>query len=167
MMKRIVLLSFAAFYFSCSNVSRSVAIDYNNSIIYAQLRIAGAVKELKSTFERKDSAEMFTKLKDLRYVCDSVIAVLHKQKSPEGAEEFKRTALELFGFYKRVMEKDYADLLGIILKTGYTDEDEGKINVMNDKIREEEKKLDYALKVAQFNFSKRYEFEADQSGSKK
>ncbi len=136
-----------------NGVTYKSAVQYNDYIITRQTMLMKNVLDFgKIADENLDSAESILKKYSLQ--AEEMINELKGMPPYKGDSALRDAAVQSFGFYKRVFDRDYIDILNIRKKgTDISDEDVEKANIIVDKIGKEEEVFDKAFHKAQQKYA--------------
>jgi hypothetical protein len=146
---------------SCNNTNITAeAVEYNNKIVYAQNRITEKMLQFSNALTENQIKELDTIHKNLIQVVKSSIEEIELMPAFEGDSSLKNTALELFYFYKKIIENEYSKLIAIHKKADedYTQEDQDWINSMVEDVEKKEVIIDDKFAKVQEQFALKYNF---------
>ena len=160
-MKYIYFLLFAVTIASCKYFNQDSAIKYNDNIVLLQDKIHIKMTALGNSFSTKDSVEINKNLQALKTTSDSAIAVVGGLSGIDGDTQLKDAALNLFKFYRKLADVEFAQEGAIFCKEEITADDMKVLNDIVESVTKEEKPLDDALGEAQNNLAKKYNFKLE------
>lgn len=148
----------------CGKFSSNKAIQYNNKIIQSQNKINGAISRFfkvleKSTESKVDSAKVIPAYDDLVLQVNNQLDSTKKLTPIDKDSSFKVAAVELFEFYQKVVQEDYARLIPLVLQKTVTQEEQNLIKKMEDQIKQGEEKPYQKFRKAQLKFAKKHGFD--------
>ena len=161
----IVYLLFAAFSAKSQSTSDTVITDpiaYNDFIVEQQNYIGLEIKVFSSIISDTTSykSEAVAELEVLKSAVEKSTKNLKRLKQLNPDFNMKSQAVNLFGFYKRIMETYYVDFLDEL----YVEiPDMDNLNVLLDKITDEEAVYDNAYADAQKAFAEHYNISLEEN----
>lgn len=144
--------------------SFKTAIEYNDFIVDQQTEIGMKILDFNkvvSTTINYDTLMMA--LKEIDRTIDKSIKNLKGLTPFEKETEMKTAALNLFQFYKRIMGNEYKEMIKILSKGTYTDEDNTRMAEILDKVVKDENAFDETYQNAQKKFASKYGFSLQES----
>lgn len=156
-MKYFLLLSFSLFI-SCDFLNQSNAVEYNDIIINCQSDIVKKFVAIGNAFEKQDSIQMYQCQAALNTTIDSAIKVVSELSSLDGSTEMKDAALHLFNYYKNINQRNYSEIISILLLPNPSEDDLERLSEVKAEIVVGEESLDNELELAQKHMSEKYGF---------
>lgn len=148
-------LCFAFILFTGCQDTRK-AISYNDSMVAIQndiiVKFLGFTKDMANMDSAKAQAERLKVVKQI----DEGIGKTQQLKFDGDDKQFKQTFMELLRFYKRVVAKDYEELIALLYRENQTQEDIDKINAFVDRFSKEEVEYDLKFSRVQKQFAQAY-----------
>lgn len=137
------------------------AVDYNDYIVNAQNDIGQAMIGFNEVFASAEVDEETANrsFNHLLSVIEESVSKLEALKDYQGNTELRDASRALFGFYKRVVENEYKELMGLMLKPEFTTQDEERLYELMNKISTEEGSYDDAFEKAQTAFAAQHGFQ--------
>lgn len=161
----VIFLFFIAFAVKSQSVSETVitdAVAYNDFIVEQQNSIGLEIKVFSSIISDTTSmkSEAVAELEVLKSVVVKSTEKLKTLKQLDPDFDMKPAAVNLFGFYKRIMETYYVTFLDEL----YVEiPDMDKLNVILGKITDEEAIYDNAYADAQQAFAEHYNIDLEEN----
>jgi hypothetical protein len=136
------------------------AVDYNDFIVEQQNAIGSAIINFNTIFgdENLNEEMALAGHGELLSVIQQSIDAMEVLEAFEGNTELRNSALELFRFYDRIVQKQYLDMLYIMLKVEITSDDEELMGDLLRSITDEEAGFDLRFQAAQNAFAEKYNF---------
>ncbi len=129
-------------------------VQYNDYIVSRQTELMRKVVEFGNTAQTDiDSASAL--LKDFTKETEDMIDEIKGMPPYKGDSTLRDAAIRSFGFYKRVFQEDYVDIINIRKKDDITQDDVDEIDRIVKKITREEEGFDKAFHNAQNDFAKK------------
>jgi hypothetical protein len=163
MKKQLFLWSLTALLLvSCQNekpkgangVTYQSAVEYNDYIVGRQTTLMKNIMNFVQVAQNDlDSAELLLD----KYVKETSIMVKDIKGMPpfKGDSTLRDAAVGIFGFYKKIFDKDYRDIIHLRKEQDGTSQDiEDRINQIVKNVEEEEKGFDNRFQSAQKAFAK-------------
>lgn len=159
----LAMLALAAILFSCkqeqpkgaNGVTYKNAVEYNDYIVSRQSRLMKNIMSFVQVAQSDlDSAE---RLLDV-YVKETGNMVTELKGMPafKGDSSLRDAAVSIFGFYRKIFDKDYRDILHLRKEQDGTNPDiEEQIQQIVKKVEEEEKGYDDRFQGAQKAFARK------------
>ncbi len=128
-MKHLVVLLAGVILASCG-VSRSSAIDYNDTIIEEQTKVIGSIDDLLSTFSENDPAKMDAQLESTIKDVAAAQEMAKGVESFDGSTAFRDAFVSLLDVLMSGLKTEYPQLIENlkIPNEEYTEEDEEEYN---------------------------------------
>lgn len=163
-MKRILLLSFSGLLlFSCKSkptkgangIVYKNAVEYNDYIVTRQTTLMKNIMSFVDVAQADlDSAEILLD----KYVKETGKMITEIKGMPpfKGDSSLRDAATGIFGFYKKIFDKDYRDIIHIRKgENGVSSEADAEIAKIVTRIEEEEKGFDSRFQGAQKTFARK------------
>lgn len=131
--------------------------EYNNTIVGEQSKIVNHMLEMTDQINKSQFKEALVGIDGSIAQCDSSIKKVSELEPYEGDAKFRDAAVDLFKFYKKILDNEYRKMLVVLNKPEITMEDVDQIDKLTGGIEAEETKYDNAMKVAQEEFAKKYD----------
>jgi len=150
--------------FSQCKFSANKAIRYNNKIIRYQKNINNEISFFFKVLEKSDSSS--TDSAKVVPAYDALVKQVNSQldstrqlKPLDKDSTFKLAAVELFEFYQKIVQEDYARLVPLVMQKMVTQEEQDLIKNTMDRIKNEENVPYQKFKKAQLAFAKKFGFD--------
>ncbi len=155
--------------FSQCKFNSNKAIRYNNKIIRYQKNINNEISSFFDILERSDSsstdsAKVIPAYDDLVKNVNDQLDSTRQLKPIDKDSTFKVAAVELFEFYQRIVQEEYARLVPLVIQKMVTQEEQDLIKSTMERIKKEESVPYQKFKKAQLTFAKRFGFDKQISG---
>ena len=137
-----------------NGVTYKSATDYNDYIVNRQTTLMKRVVEFGKVADASiDSAQVLL-TKSVREV-ETMVGEIKGMPPYKGDSSLRDAAIASFSFYKKVFEKDYAEILEIRRKgqENITEEDAARANAIVENITKEEEGLDKNFQRAQREYA--------------
>lgn len=138
---------------SCNSTPKMTALEYNDAIINEQSKIV----EIILKFNSNDGTDM-NAIDDIRKEiitqCDSSIIRITALSDFDGSTEFRDAGIELFRFYKEISTNEYRQMLDVLEKGDFTEEDLEELTTIQKTIETKEAPKDARFQSAQQEFAK-------------
>ncbi|OJJ20386.1 hypothetical protein BKI52_18165 [marine bacterium AO1-C] len=150
--------------FSQCKFTSNKAIRYNNKVIRYQKNINNEISSFfkvleKSASSSADSAKVVPAYDALVKKVNNQLDSTRQLKPLEKDSTFKAAAVELFEFYQKIVQEDYARLVPLVMQKTVTQEEQNLIKSTMDRIKNEENKPYQKFKKAQLAFAKKFGFD--------
>lgn len=150
-----------AFFTGCQDTRE--AVRYNDSMVAIQNDIIVKFLDFTKDMANMDSAKAQSeRLKVVKQI-DEGIQKEQQLKFDGDDKQFKQTFMELLRFYKRVVDKDYEELIALLFRENQTEEDIDKINAYVDRFSKEEVEYDLKFSRVQKQFVAAYNLRAKEN----
>jgi len=130
-------------------------IGYQNEIGYKLLAIGEYIGSEEITTEEGANA---VRLEALEVTRESIKG-LEKMGAFKGDDALRKSALNLFRFYEKIIKDQYAQMIDLIYKEDFSEADSDAISLLVAKITEEEMPLDQKFQTAQIAFAEKNNIE--------
>lgn len=143
-------------------VEGDIQISYTDAVVYGKFFVEHQTKLLKlildmgNVAENSSTEELNAYVDEMIALCEETIGIFKNVEGFNGSTELRDAAIELYGFYSRMMKDQYKQMVDIITKeeSEITNEDMAMITEIEKSIGEEEIIYDNLFQTAQQNFSK-------------
>ncbi|HNW99333.1 MAG TPA: hypothetical protein PKK00_13065 [Bacteroidales bacterium] len=133
--------------------SFSTAVAYNDFIVDQQKLILGKHDAWNAAFTNKNVQEAKIKLDELTKQCKIAIDTISKIDAFNKNTEFRDAAIRLFTLYKNTAEGGFKEETEILMKSEISDQDEERVNQIEDEFFNTEKEIYNAFIKAQGKFA--------------
>ena len=136
-----------------NGASFSTPVQYNDYIIERQSGVINHILDISKTAEN-DLAATEALLNSGVKLVDSVLVEVKGLSDFKGDSTFRNTAVSMFGFYRRILDVDYREMVAIRKKgEDLTIEDIQRLQQIQQSLAEEETEHDKHLHNAQQEFA--------------
>ena len=140
---------------SCNSKPSMTPVEYNDTIIKEQAKIIELMFDLVAKIETDLDGCEAVRLKTI-VQCDSSIQFVSKMEPFDGDASLKKTALDLFNFYKKAYQNEYKEMIAILqLGDKITAEDMARMTSLNEELAKKETSFDNAFQGAQAAFARK------------
>lgn len=160
------LTIFLLFVVFTTNAQKSfkTAISYNDYIVEQQTAIGLKILDFNKVVNVTVNYDtLMMALKEIDKTIDKSLKNLKNTIAFEKETELKTSALNLFQFYKRIMNNEYKEMIKILSKGEYSEEDSAKMSEILDKVVKDENAFDATFLDAQKKFAEKYGFTLQES----
>lgn len=130
--------------------------DYNDYIVIEQTVIGKKLELFNQSLAAEDFRSAKKQHAELIVQIGASIEKMNNLPDYKGNIEFKKAAVELFVFYKMIIETDYVKIMTIAEKEGVNDKTFPRINNIFVSIQRDEAIMYGAFNKAQTDFSKQF-----------
>ncbi len=138
---------------SCNSTPKMTALEYNDAIINEQSKIVEVILKFNSN-DGTDMQAFEDVRKEIVTQCDSSIMKITALSDFDGSTEFRDAGIELFRFYKDISSNEYRQMLEILEKGDFTEEDLEDLTTIQKAIETKEAPKDARFQSAQQAFAK-------------
>ena len=117
-MKKLLLFITISFMMSCTVIEQNKAIDYNNSLVDVQEKVADKINEFIDLITIEDTLDytmVYEKRKEVLESIDQGIIEVNKIGGFGESEEFKSSILSVLNAYKEGIENEYTTMANFLL----------------------------------------------------
>lgn len=160
-MKKILALSFLFItaVFPLVLKAQMTAVEYNDYIINEQNKIGTKLIAFTTALDASDFPLAETNLKTLKEQADEALKNMTDLGAYPGHEGFYEASLNLFRFYKSVINYEYIEIFNILKNENVQTEDYDRLTTLVTSVTEREKPVDESFRVAQQKFADDNNFE--------
>lgn len=141
------------------------AVEYNDYIVGQQDVVGTAILNLNMAMSEetiyRESIQPY--YDDLLAASKIGLANISKMPAYEGNIELRNAAIELFVFYEQTFNNEYKQLLDLVFKEDLDDESLNQIDILLEKITNDEKPIDEKFAKVQAAFAKKHGFDLTQN----
>lgn len=138
-----------------NGTSFSTAVQYNDYIIERQSSVINHILSISKTAENDLEATEALLNSGVKLV-DSVLLEVKGLSDYKGDSTFRNTAISMFGFYRRILDVDYREMVALRKKgEDLTIDDYWRLQQIQQSLAEEETERDKHLHNAQQEFAER------------
>ncbi|MDD2413114.1 MAG: hypothetical protein PHR79_09405 [Bacteroidales bacterium] len=163
-MKKSTLLfvAFTFFFLSACNqkgnqkeelISFSTAEEYNNYIVDLQLETIKSIMMFSDACAEGVPQQMEFTYQDFQSQAVLSFEKIKKLGDFNGSTELRDAAIDLFGFYVEISQNEYKQILDILLKREYSEQDDIIVDSLITIVGEKEETHDSAFENAQEKFA--------------
>lgn len=117
-MKKLLLFITISFMMSCTVIEQNKAIDYNNSLVDVQEKVADKINEFIDLITIEDTLDytmVYEKRKEVLESIDQGIIEVNKIGGFGESEEFKSSILSVLNAYREGIENEYTTMANFLL----------------------------------------------------
>lgn len=117
-MKKLLLFIAVSFMMSCTVIEQNKAIDYNNSLVDVQEKVADKINEFIDLITIEDTLDytmVYEKRKEVLESIDQGIIEVNKIGGFGESEEFKSSILSVLNAYREGIENEYTTMANFLL----------------------------------------------------
>lgn len=150
-----------------NGITYTSAVDYNDYIVNRQTTLMKNIMDFVQVAQSDlDSADIMLD----RFVKETGTMVTDIKGMPpyKGDSSLRDAAVSIFGFYKKIFDKDYRDIIHLRKEQDGTSQDiEGRIQQIVKNVEEEEKGYDARFQTAQKAFAKKNKMRLEENSMQK
>lgn len=162
--KKILLVAGLCFAFvlsGCQDTQKAVA--YNDQIVAIQNDIVVKFLGFTQEIQGMDSADAQSARQKVLIQVEEGIRKAERLRFDGDDKQFKMAFMQLLGFYKKVITKDYQELVALAYTQHKPADHADKINALVARFTKEEEKYDLKFAAAQKKFAQAYNFTTGQN----
>jgi hypothetical protein len=136
-------------------------IAYNDKIVGYQNDVVSGMLSLNESISLETSTRESIEALRLELVKTAQTSIANTQKMPayDGSTELRDAAVALFKFYEGVIKDEYKQMIDIVYMEEITEEDYANLNIILQRVTEEEVAFDERFQNAQGAFARKYGLE--------
>ncbi len=140
-------------------------VEYNDKIVGFQNDIGYKMLAMNDYIGGDDSnkQEAHALRLELLQVTKESIAGIQKMTAFEGNDDLRKSALELFRFYQRVVENEYKEMIDILYSEDLSEDDIVALEEIVNRVTVEEGTYDDNFQTAQEAFAKKHNLELEEN----
>jgi len=157
--KKILLVAALGFAFvlsGCQDARKAVA--YNDQVVAIQNDIIVKFISFTKEIENMDSADAQAARRQVLVQVEAGIKQAQQLKFEGDDKQFKMAFMDLLQFYKKVVAKDYEELIALAYTQNKPPDHADKINALVARFSKEEEKYDLKFANAQKQFAQTHNF---------
>ncbi len=144
------------------NANTISAVSFNDQIIDYHSKFVDPFIEFTETdLTQLELAEIDAKLEDLKSLASDSLKATEQLQAPDGGEELKQAAVNLFKFYEETMMGDYRELVILSLKENLTDAEIKEGEKVSERLGDNGLKAEGDFTLAQEKFAEANNFELE------
>lgn len=137
----------------------SSAEEYNNYIIDLQVETIKSIHRFSDACSEGIPQQMKFTFEEFQIQTQTAIEKLKKLDSFNGSTELRDEAMKLFEFYSEIAKYEYKQILEILLKNDYSEQDDITVDSLIKVVGEKEDIMDTNFEKAQKMFAKENELD--------
>ena len=139
---------------SAQKVEFKTGLEYNNYIIDLQSRIGQSIAAFNSSVDSGSASYTHSKRELIVKTVDEVLVKMKKLPAYNGNSEFRSASISLFEFYKACAEKEYKELVDLVLGSSQlNDAGKKRLNELMADVTSKEQVFDENFAAAQKKFA--------------
>jgi hypothetical protein len=140
-------------------INFSTAEEYNNYIIDLQLETIKSIQRFSDACAEGIPQQMKFTFEEFQIQTQNAIESLKKLGDYNGSTELRDEAMKLFEFYAEIAKYEYKQVLEILLKSDYSEQDDITVDSLIKVVSEKEDIMDNNFEKAQKKYAKENDLE--------
>jgi hypothetical protein len=140
-------------------ITFSTAEEYNNYIIDLQLETIKSIQQFSDACSEGIPQQMKFTFEEFQIQTQTSIEKLKKLGDFNGSTELRDEAMKLFEFYADIAKYEYKQILEILLKSDYSEQDDITVDSLIKVVAEKEDIMDNSFEKAQKKYAQDNELE--------
>lgn len=159
----LLILSGISFSALAQTITFKAPADYNDYIVVEQTLIGKKIEAFNQTLATEDYKGAKKAHAELLTQIDMSTKKITELPDYKGNSELRKSAFELFVFYKMIIETDYAKIMQMAEKEGINDKTFARINGIFVSVQRDEAIMYGVFNKAQANFSQQFNMKLEEN----